>query len=285
MASLISVGQVLDQSLEHCRKHYKELLALVLWMVVASIPSVVGKLLAPTGGDNALTSGDWLSFAFSLIGAILVVVVSIWMYATLTLTIAEQADEKKVNLKALSKQGWKIFGKYLLLTICLGLIFIGIAALTAPGYVLLFVGSIGDSSSILSALGTPLFFVGSLATLYLLVKYSIELAFAPYILLLEKTSVTEAIKKSIALVRGRWLKTAVRFIIPKILYFLALFVINYVVFTALEMLMALIMHTSSFGVLAVYTASLLLSAFMSSIVTPLVIATDYYLYDSLHKTR
>lgn len=285
MASLLSVGQILDQSLEHCRKHYKELLALVLWMVVASIPSVVGKLLAPTGGDTALTTGDWLSFAFSLTGAVLVVVVSVWMYAALTLTIAEQADGKRVNLKILSKQGWNVFGKYLLLTICLGLIFIGIATITAPGYILLFVGSIGDASSILSALGTPLFFIGSLITLYLLAKYSIELAFAPYILLLEKTSVTEAIKESIALVRGRWLKTAVRFIIPKALYFLALFIINYIVFTALEMLMALIMQSSSFGVLAIYTLSLLLSAFMSSLVTPLVIATDYYLYDSLRKTR
>lgn len=285
MASLISVGQVLDQSLEHCRKHYKELLALVLWMVVASIPSVVGKLLAPTGGDSALTSGDWLSFAFSLIGAVLVVVISVWMYATLTLTIAEQADGKKINLKTLSKQGWNVFGKYLLLTICLGLVFIGITAFTAPGYILLFVGSIGDSSSVLSALGTPLFFIGILTTLYLLIKYSIELAFAPYILLLEKTNVPEAMKNSIALVRGRWLKTAVRFIIPKILYFFALFIINYVVFTALEMFMAIIMRSSSFGVLAIYTVSLLLSALMSSIITPLVIATDYYLYESLRKTR
>ena len=285
MASLISVGQILDQSLEHCRKHYKELLAIVLWIVVASIPFVIGKLLSPTGGDATLTGGDWVTFAISASGAVLVAVVSLWMYAALTLTVADQAAGKRVNLKALSEQGWKAFWKYLLLTVTLSLIFLGFALIIAPGYALLLIGSISNKADTLSAIGTPLFFLGAITTMYLLIKYTVQLAFAPYLLLLEKKSVIESIKQSAALVQGRWWATCVRFVIPKALVLLAFLIINYVVFTAIQIFIVLVEGSSSTLALMIFALSLFLSVFLSAIVTPIMIVTDYYLYDSLRKTR
>ena len=184
MASLISVGQILDHSLEHCRKHFKELLAITLWIVVASIPTVIGKILAPSGGDIALTGGDWLSFSFSLLGAILVTVISIWAYATLVLVVAEQAAGKKTNLRHAYAQGWKLFWPYFLLTLLITAIIIGLALIAVPGLILTFIGSSDNAAAFISSVATPVFLISVSVALFLLVKYSVLIAFAPYILIL-----------------------------------------------------------------------------------------------------
>ncbi len=285
MTSLISVGQVLDHSLEHCRRHFKELLAITLWVVVAAIPSVVGKLLAPNGGNETLTGGDWLSFAMSLIGIIVVMIVSIWMYATLVYAVADQAAGRDYNLKQLQRRGWQAFTAYLILTLTLAAIVFGIALITVPGYVLLFLSANNNTPAFIGAIGTPTFLIGLVITLFLLAKYSVQLAFAPYVLLLERKNISEAIKGSSALVTGRWWSTFWRFAMPKLIYFIVLFVLSFITFTAFELLLALIMNHSGFGTLLIYTLSLFVSVFLSAIITPLIVTTDYYLYDSLRKTR
>ncbi len=285
MASLISVGQVLDHSLEHGRKHFKELLAITLWLVIASIPSIMGKLLAPSGGDATLTGGDWLSFTLSLGGFILVTMISLWLSATLVIAIADQASSRATKLKQIYRQGWKAFWSYVLLTMLLAIIIVGIVLIAVPGYVLLLMGAEDGASVTLTAVGTPMFFGGAAIALILLVKYSVQLAFAPYSLLLEKKSPLEAIKHSVLLVRGRWWSTLVRFALPKLVYFLALFVITFIVGNMLRLLIELVSASSNLGALLIYTVSLLVSVFLSAIITPLIIATDYYLYDSLRKTR
>lgn len=285
MASLISIGQVLDHSLEHGRKHYKELLAIVLWMVVASIPTIAGKLVALSENNSALTSGDWLSFSLTLLGVVLVTIVSFWMYATLTLTIADQAAGKRVNLKDMSRQGWKVFWRYVVLTLALGLIMLGVTLLAAPGLIMLLIGSTDSASTLWAGLGMPTLFIGGLAAMFLIIKLTVELAFAPFLLLLEKRTVKDSITGSLALVRGRWWPTLLRFAIPKIVYFIGFAIISFIVFKAIALLMAILAANSQIGVLLVYTGALFLSIFLSVIVTPFIVATDYYLYDSLRKTR
>lgn len=286
MASLISVGQVLDLSLEHCRKHYKSLLAITLWMVVAATPSVIGKILSPSGGDASVLNGaDWVTFALSLLGTLLIAIVSVWAYAVLVLTVADQANGKRLNFRQMYKQGWQKFWPYVALTILLALIVVGIALLAAPGFILIFMSSLSDTHANLATIGVPLFFIGALAAILLLAKYAVELAFAPYILLLEKQGPIQAIKNSSQLVRGRWWATLARFAIPKLLYFLVFFVVSFVVFKAISLLLAILVTTSAAATLLVYIFSLFLSVFLSAIVTPVIIATDYYLYDSLRKTR
>ena len=285
MATLISIGQVLDHSLEHCRKHYKELLAIVLWMVAASVPTVASKLVALTDTDQALTNGDWLSFSLALLGALLAGVVSFWMYATLTSAIADQAANKRINLSQLYHAGWNVFWKYLGLTILIGLIFLGLSLMTLPGLILLLIGASPAVSSVFSGLGLPLLFIGGLASLAMVIKLTVQLAFSPFILLLEKRSIIDSITGSMALVRGRWWATLLRFAIPKIIYFLAFFVIGFVVFQAIALLMTVLSTSSQAAVMIIYTLTLFLSVLLSVIVVPFIVATDYYLYDSLQKTR
>ncbi len=285
MASLISVGQVLDHSLEHGRKHFKEILAIILWLVIASIPLIIGILLAPSGGDQTLTGGDWLSFILSLGGSILVIIVSLWLSATLVIAIADQASGRATKLKQIYRQGWKAFWSYVYLLILLTVIIIGSVLIAVPGYVLLLMGAEDGASVTLTAVGTPMFFGGAAIALILLVKYSVQLAFAPYSLLLEKKSPLEAIKHSASLVKGRWWSTLVRFALPRLVYFIALFIISSVVGNALRLLIELVSTSSNLGVLIIYTISLLASVFLSALITPLIIASDYYLYDSLRKTR
>lgn len=287
MASLISVGQVFDHSLEHVRRHFKELLALVLWMVAAAIPSIVGKLLAPTGGDINLNAGDWLTLGLSLFGAILTAVVSIWATASLIILVANQVNRQKYQMKQVYAQGWKLFFPYLGLAITLSAIVIGIAALCVPGLILLILvdSTSSATATALGVAGLPLFLAGALAAILLLVKYSIHIAFAPYFLILEGAGIFKSIGLSSDLVKGRWWSTAARYVLPKLVYFLVLFIISFVSFYALEILMALSSTSSSLMTLLFYTLSLFLSILLSVVLTPLIIVTDYYLYTSLKETR
>lgn len=285
MASLLSVGQVLDQSFEHCRKHYKELLAIILWVVIASLPSIVGKVLEPLGGDQALQGGDWVSFAFSLIGAILVAVVSLWMYIALTHTLDLQTLGRRVNLKEVYRQSWQDWGKYFLLSLCLGAIFLGLMLITAPGIIFLMLGGSENMPAWFSVIGTPLFFIGAPITAFFVIKYMVELAFAPFFLLLEDKSIPDSLTASRQLVKGRWWATMLRFAIPKFIYFLGFFIINFVVLRALSLLIGVISNSSAFGVLVVYIVTLLVSIFLSVVITPFIVSTDYLLYTSLKKNR
>lgn len=288
MVSLISVGQVIDLSLEYYRKHFKTILAIVLWMVVASVPVIIGKIITPLGNNAAMGADDWLSLTLSLGGSLLSVVVGIWVYAAVILAMNAQDRTGRTDLKKISQAGWKVFWPYLGLTITLAAIFIGIALITAPGFALLFISSVktaAANSSVLSAIGTPLFFIGGIISLVLLAKYSIQLAFAPFMLLLEGHGILAAIQNSSALVAGRWWPTLFRFAIPKMIYFLLAFVVSLVVFSALELLMHFLSGGATWVLVIVYAFSLLISNLLTALITPLIIATDFYLYKSLKDTR
>ncbi len=285
MASLITVGQIIDSSLDHYRKHFKELLAISLWLVVASIPSIVGQLLTPFGGDGTrLVAADWITFVLTLLGGILVIIVSLWMYATLVLAIDEQAKGKRTSIKDLSRIGWKKFLPYLLLTLLLAAIFIGMALIVAPGLILIAMSGIKENAQELAGIGAPLFLIGGLVSLILIAKYGVELSFAPYILLLENKTPTQAVKMSSALVKGRWWSTLLRFAVPKLIYFLLIFLAQVIIFTALGFLMSIAVGSTA-GALLVGAVTLLMGVLIPVITTPIIIATDYYLYDSLEKTR
>ncbi|MFZ2681525.1 MAG: hypothetical protein WAZ14_00260 [Patescibacteria group bacterium] len=285
MASLISIGQILDQSLEHGKKYSKELLAILLWIVIAAIPSIISRLIAPSDATDRLNTGDWISFGLSLSGLIITGVVSVWAYAVFILAVDSQMAKRKTDLKALYQHGWKIFWKYLALTISLVGVVIAAALPAILGVVITILGSTDNAPGFLAAIGVPLLLIGCPISIFLIMKYVVLFAFAPYLMVLEKKSLTNSFKESAKLVKGRWLAVAMRFIVPKLVFFLVMYLITAVVTMALSLLLGTTATMSGLLTLIVYAFSLLISVFLSIVTTPLIITTDYLLYDSLKKTR
>jgi hypothetical protein len=284
MASLISLGQLIDRSFDHGKKYYKELLTILLWIVIASTPTVIARVTSVLENNEALTAGDWAVLIFTLLGFISVTVVSVWAYISLTYMISLRANGRSVNFKQVSRDSWQIWLKYFALAIVIFALFAGMTLFSLPGLILIFT-SVAKDSSMLTAIGAPLLFIGGTLSMITLLRYSIPLSLAPYILLLEETSVFEAIQDSLKLVKGRWLATFIRFVVPKFIYTLILLALNYLTFVVFNLLFAVTMNVSWGLTLVIYAVSLFVSVFTSVLITPLVIANDYYLYDSLRKTR
>lgn len=284
MASFISIGQLIDRSFDHTKKSFKELLAIILWIVVASVPTAIAKIVAVLETSEAVTAGDWLVIIFSIVGFFSIAVMSMWAYINLILTVSQQASGRTVDFKKMNRDSWRLWLKYFALTIVILLLFVGMAAFSAPGLILIFTSAF-KNNAMLSAIGSPLLLIGGIVSLITLLRYSIPLSFAPYLLLLEDATIREAVTDSIKLVKGRWLATFLRFVVPKFIYTLILLALNYATFVVFQILFAMVTNVSSVLTLVVYAVSLFVSVFISVLITPLVVVNDYYLYDSLRKTR
>ncbi len=285
MTKLISLGQLLDTSLELYKKYWREFLGISLWLVAAFIPGLVGSLLVPLG-NNQGGLADWLSFSFSIAGAIIVAVVSAWIIISVILIASTRTKGQTPDLSAISKKSWQLFLPYVMASIIVLGIILGLALLPVPGLALMiFTQTQTQPSFFLLALGALLFFVGGIAATVFLIKLTIELGFVPYALALDNARGIQTVKQSIALVKGRWWATFFRFVIPKLIYMFVIVLINFIVPAALSLLAVLAAPNSTILTKIIFVVAYLFTVTVSAASTPLIVVTDFVLYDSLRKTR
>ena len=286
MPSLLSIGQVIDRSLDHYRHHFKELLAVSLWLLIAYIPWIAGELIGVygSGSDIPTTPTDWIAFALRMIGFLATLVAGIWTFIALVLATDEQAKRGQSNLETISKKSWTFFLPYIWVSILLVVLFAAIVLIALPGIVLFILG-VTTNTAIFSLIAPVLFFIGTPLSAYLLLKFGIETAFAPYTLMLQNERGPAAISASRTLVKGRWFATFMRFVVPKLVYFLVIFVASFIVFQALAYLTIFVASLNSLLALAAFGVSMILGILVSVLTTPLIVVTDYYLYDSLRQSR
>lgn len=286
MANLISLGRLIDTSFEVYKKYWKEFLGISLWLLIASLPRLVGNLLMPLGAGPAVTFGDWLSFTFSLLGSLILAVVSIWVIISLIQVAEARVHGKVPDFKAISRRSWKLFFHYVFVSILVLGVIIASSLLAAPGIILLIISSSqATASSGLTAFGTLLFFAGGLASFILIIKFSLELGLAQYALVVDDKRGVQAIRTSFSLVKGRWWATFVRYVAPKLLYLFVIVILNFLIPAALSLVVVLLAPTSIFLAKCVYVVAYLFTVSLSAVSTPLIVATDYILYDSLRNSK
>lgn len=281
MANLISLGKLIDTSFELYKKYWKEFLGISLWLVVASLPRLLGNLLAPLGAGPSITAGDWLSFSFSLIGSLVIAVATVWVIISLIQLADSRLKGRTPDMKAINRRSWQLFFHYILVSILVLGIIVASSLLVVPGLALFMT----STSAGTSALGGLLFFAGGIASLILLIKYSLELGLAQFALVVDNKRGVEAIRTCFALVKGRWWATFVRYTAPKLLYLFVIVLLNLLIPAALGLLAIVLAPTSTLLLKLVYVAAYLFTVGLSALSTPLVVATDYVLYDSLRNSK
>lgn len=286
MANLISLGRLIDTSFDLYKKYWKEFLGISLWLIVASLPRLVGNLLSPLGAGPTVTFGDWVSFGFSLIGSVVLAVATVWVFISLIQLADTRAKGKSPDFKAINKQSWKLFLPYIVVSLLALGIIAGVSLLAAPGIALLTASSLQENfSGGLAALGIVLFFVGGLAAFVLLVKSSLELGLAQFALVVDGKRGLAAIKTCFSLINGRWWATFVRYVAPKLLYIFVIVLLQFLIPAALALLAVVLAPTSTILTKLVYVAAYLFTISLSAVSTPLIVVTDYVLYDSLRASK
>lgn len=294
MAKFITLGLLIDKTVEHYRLHVKELIGISLWLVVAATPFLFSGYIAPFGVDQQTPTSEINAYMLiNVVGLITVTVASIWIGICLILTIHSRAQGNTPDHVAIGKRSWKFFFSFLVLSASIA---IGLSVLSAlfvvPGIlIMLFNTATGAAGAAIGVSGLILLFAGLAAAIYTLVRYSIELTFAQYVLVLESESTKFSFKNLLGcaqasrkLVKGSWLAIAFRLVIPNII--ISLIVVGFTMATNLGATTLISFAAAAFSPLAITLISvgLTLSVFIvNALVMPLYSLTVYYLYDSVSK--
>lgn len=285
MASLISLGQIIDKTMAHYKKHFVELLSITAWIVIASVPAAIAKFLQPYTAGTELTPLHIFTIALNDLGALLIGVVSVWALLSMIIAISEQASGTARDQKTQGKKAWKLFFSYIWVSILVALV---VAAILVPpifGFVLILIDGFRGASTVLSSIGGILLLVGALVSFILLVKYSIQYGFAPYSLVLDQEHGVKALQHSASLVSGRWWDAFFRFVIPKVIYTLVVFVLNFLLLAALAIILLVIFGNSTLYQSLGGATWMIISSVITALYIPLIAVTDFYIYDSLRSTR
>lgn len=306
MSKLITLGSIIDKTVDHYRHHGKELIGISLWLVVAATPFLFSGYIAPFGVDQNTPMSEILAyFGFNFLGLITSGLTSLWIASCLILTIDARAKEATINHTAFSKRAWRVLPALFILStgIAIALSVIALACLL-PGIIALLVSPANSGmGTAVGIAGVLLLFAGIIAGLYILIRYSVEFAFAQYSLVLEDgvqlpakkgffpniirgislifKNVLRSLRASRAAVKGRWWSIALRFFIPNII--ISLIVIGFVAGANITSALLLSFAAASLSPLAVTlvaTALTLFTLIVNALTLPFYSLATYYLYDS-----
>ncbi|MCR4312103.1 MAG: hypothetical protein NUV56_02350 [Candidatus Uhrbacteria bacterium] len=292
MSNLISIGQIIDQTIERYRTNFKELFGIALWVLVAFIPLSVASFLNPAEGVELPASREIFLWLFNGASVLAVTIVSLWVGISLILAIDQAEGGKKIDAHAVGKQAWKLFVPFALVSVLIGLILTCLALLSLPGLLLMVFGTL-NSQDTLGTIGLLLFVLGAIASIIFMLKLSIELAFTQYSFLLNTkgkalswTAMKTALRESRSLVRGRWWATFFRLALPNIIFSLVVFGVNYILSLGAGVLLAVNAGSLSETLIKAGAVFISLAVIAVNVLAmPLYSIATYKIYDSLTRSR
>ncbi|MFA6131300.1 MAG: hypothetical protein WC730_03525 [Patescibacteria group bacterium] len=293
MSPLISIGQIIDHSLDAYVKHFSAYLKVTVWYFAVFILSAIGTLLGPAGNAEFLTeqgllsglqiTGMVISQATSTIG---IFVISIWIYITLLQIVKKTIKGEPVNEKMVGANTWKLFLPYALVAILLGLIMGSPLLLLIPGIGMLVFNSILATSAWLGATGILMTLLGILGGIVLLIIFTVWFAFPGFLLILDGVPAMKTFRASKELVKNRFWPVFMRLMIPKMLFAIIVVAVQ-IGFYLLEVFF--MVNLASLGESFLYHLSTIVTAGLNfgimALSLPLFVVADYLIYDSLKTNR
>lgn len=294
MPKLITLGSLIDKTVEHYHHHFKELVGITLWLVIGATPFLLSGYIAPMGVDAATpTKEAALYLAVNLLGLVTTMISSLWIAACLFYTIDARAKGQTPDHVALGKRSWRALPGLAVLSLIIAVVAIaGVVALTLPGLLVTMLNHAdGTAGAVLGVLGVLLVFAGILGALYGVVRIGIEISFAQPIFLLEGgqgkfslPAIWNSFVSSRSLMKGSWWAIALRIFIPNAIISLIAVAISTGVNLTTTVLVSIAAASLSALAIKLIAVGLTLSVFvMNALVMPLYSLSMYYLYDSVKR--
>lgn len=287
---LISIGQLIDRSWEHYRKHFREFTALAIWLLVPCLISIVTIVLYPSAATLLAQRemGLWEKaavFVWMFNNFLLAPIIGLWIFAATVRFLTSFCERNVINLKIVCREGWKKFWPVVLVNILISLLLLSAWLLAVPGLLLNWLGLAVESAWLISA-GNIFIMVGLAVAVILNFRWLITLWFSSYEAVVGSEGGKKALKKSHALVKGRFFPILFRLLATKIVFvglvliaeFIILYILNFLIDAAAGFNADLLFRLSSIAFLVVFCVG-------SVILTPLLIAADFLLFNSLRESR
>lgn len=294
MPNIITLGSLIDKTVEHYRDHFKELIGITLWLIVASAPFLFSSYIAPAGIDASTPTAELVTYLIlNSLGAITTTLAALWIGTTLIQTIHARAQGQTPDHVALGKKAWKYVPNMFTLSFCIGVaVLLAAAALLLPGFLLVLLNHAdGTLGAALGIGGVLLLFGGSIGLLYAIIRYSVEISFAQFFLVLEQDpkfslkTLWKTVQSSRSVVRGSWRAVALRIFIPNAIISLIAFGITFVISVLTTLLLSLAAGSLSvFAVTLIAIGVTLCTFIINCLAMPLYSLATYYLYDGIKRS-
>lgn len=296
---LISIGQLVDQSWETYRDHFKPLMRIASWFFLPALLLVLSKIIIPldtvvtTTGAASMTS---MEAARAIIGGgigvltswVVMPLVGAWIFLA-TAKLLKAIHEQKQGVldeKQISQSAKQIFFRYILQAILLFCIIILIPSPMIPGFALITINAFVQGGRLLGMFSIVLMILGTLVSIYFALRFAVTLAFSGFELAVDNKKAWQGIKASHALVKGHYFGTLWRMIVPALVFGVIPFVIETGAVVLFSLLVASMPNTNDallINIISLFGTLIVMG--VNALVTPLPIAANYFLYESLKRSQ
>lgn len=221
--SLISVGQLIDESWEVYKKHFASFLAISSWLLISAILIAISLAYYPTVTQittgTGYTGGQTFGIAlFSFTSIVISPLLSFWIYTSITRATSAYTKGRKLAPKAAMNEGRKIFIPAIITSIMVVLmILLAIVIGMAPPAIIASIGALVGSGALI-IIGNIALVIGIFVATFLAAKWLVYYIFAPFITILDGTKAKMALAESRQLIEGRFWAVLGRVAIPKIVF-------------------------------------------------------------------
>ncbi len=291
-SNLISIGAIIDKSWEHYSKNFKQLITISLWYFLVALLLTIGAILSPADNGLLLQGGSFtaveaLGLSITVLTSLIVTpLVGVWISMSLMQMVEAQSKDKTANLKAINQKTWSKMISYLVMGLLRGLAMMLPILLIVPGIALIVTNVFTDGGSVLGGLALLLTFLGTIAALAGCFFVSISLSFSGLELVLADQGITQSLKSSLALVKGRFWATTWRLIVPKLVYSIPVAALQIGAIASVNIGLASLSTINDAVVfkIADLTGNIIIMG-ITALVTPIILISDYLVYDSLRKNK
>lgn len=290
--NLISVGQIIDHSWEFYTKHFKVLMSVALWYFLIALLLMIGAILSPANNGLLMQGGSFtvleaLGLSITVLASLIATpLVGIWISMTLMQVVDAERKDKTVNQKAVYKQTWSKMVSYILMGFLRGLAIFLPLLFILPGLTMLIVNILADGGMILGALGLILTFLGTVSAIAGCFYLAMNLSFSGFELMLNGQRVVHSLKSSMELVKGRFWQTAIRLILPKLVYSIPIAVFQIGAIALLNIGLASLSTINDDVIFKIADISgSLITMGITALAAPIILISDYLVYESLRKTK
>lgn len=221
--SLLSVGELIDQSWDVFRANSQSFLEISAWLLLTAILSAIALAFYPSASDLALNSTltgletfGVLLFAFT--NLLITPLISFLIYIALTRATGAALSRRRFTLRSLLIEIKPLFLPTLSTSIMVMLMIVFALVIGfGPAAV---VGAIGllTRTSIIIFVANLLLIVGIFAAFILSFKWTVYYFMAPYITMLDGTRAKPALATSRQLIEGRFWGVLMRMVVPKLVF-------------------------------------------------------------------
>lgn len=289
MSQLISVGQIIDQTLHLYQKHFVNYVRIGAWLLLSMPLFIVINIVFPLVEESF--SGMLVVAGIAMLNTVLAIMIGYFVTNQLIFTTETLDREKKLETKSLRRRAWSRVGAMFVQGVLLGIMLVAAALLLAPSLIIFMVGSWqNDLGVVLPSLGMFLFFAGGVGAFILIAWFAVIFPFAPFSLLLEERGIAEGIRRAFALVNGRWWSTMLRVFIPKLTFGVIIIfsqIIISIIATIIVTGMAPMTELIGATTVSIMSSTIQQFAFtaVAAVTTPALIIADYYVFQNLVATR